>query len=243
MENATYAVETEIEATHWWFGNRRRLLADTMAALGTGSSAAILDVGTGTGSNLRMLKELGYSNVQGLDLSHEAIKYCAEKKLGTVKHGDVCALPFASQSFDAVLATDIIEHVDDDAKAVSEIFRVLKPNAVCIFIVPTFQSLWGYQDEISHHKRRYRLKPFMGLIKKQRFEIENAFYFNYILMPPIWLGRQMIKVFKPKIKSENELNTPLLNKILDRVFAFDIMTARLVKPPFGVSAMVVARKR
>ena len=242
MKNTTYEVETGVEATHWWFANRRKLLADTLAALGIKSSATILDAGTGTGSNLRMLRDLGFSNFSGIDLSHEAIKYCAEKNLGTVQHGDVCDLPFLKESFDVVLATDIIEHVEEDAKAILEIFRVLKPGGVCIFIVPTFQSLWGYQDEISHHKRRYRLKPFVRLIEGQAFRVESAFYFNYILMPPIWFGRQLIKVFKPQIKSENEINTPLLNKILERIFAFDILTAKVVKPPFGVSALVIARK-
>jgi ubiquinone/menaquinone biosynthesis C-methylase UbiE len=66
--------------------------------------------------------------VVGLDLSDEAIRFCAEKGLGVVHRGDVCDLPFEDASLDLVLATDIIENVEDDRLALSEIARVLVPD-------------------------------------------------------------------------------------------------------------------
>ena len=59
-----------------------------------------------------MLAELGYRRVVGLDLSAEAIRFCAEKGLGAVHHGDITDVPFEDASLDLVLATDIIEHVE-----------------------------------------------------------------------------------------------------------------------------------
>ena len=63
-------------------------------------------------------------------LSDDAIRWCAEKGLGDVAKGDVCDLPFGDAEFDLVLATDIIEHVDDDLRAVGEIRRVLAPGGI-----------------------------------------------------------------------------------------------------------------
>ena len=160
MDAATYAVESEIEQTHWWFVVRRELIRALIVESGIGPDAAILDLGTSTGTNLRLLKEMGFSNYKGLDMSPEAAKWCAEKNLGTVQLGDVCAIPFPDQSLDLVLATDIIEHVDDDALALREIRRVLKTTGRVIITVPAFQSLWGLQDEVAHHKRRYRGRQF-----------------------------------------------------------------------------------
>jgi SAM-dependent methyltransferase len=71
-----------------------------IARLPISPAAAALDVGTGTGTNLRMLRDAGFERVQGLDLSDEAIRWCHEKNLGVVRKGDICALPFDDASFD-----------------------------------------------------------------------------------------------------------------------------------------------
>src|SRR5690349_18726841 len=113
MDIATYAIEAESETTHWWFVGRRRLFAREIKKMSLPRTSRVLDVGTSTGANLRLLRDLGFHAIEGLDLSEEAIRICREKGLGLVRRGDVCGMPFADQSFDLLLATDIIEHVDD----------------------------------------------------------------------------------------------------------------------------------
>lgn len=189
-----------------------------------------------------MLNELGYKEYQGLDFSEEAIRWCAEKGLGKVQHGDVCNIPFAENSFGLILATDIIEHVEDDQKALSEITRVLKPGGTAIISVPAFQSLWGLQDEVSHHKRRYRLGPLKKLIGTAGLSCKECFYFNYMLFVPIWLTRRIIRLLKIHIQSENQVNTPMLNAILKAIFISDVFSARVINPPFGVSIICIAQK-
>src|SRR5450759_4798081 len=99
MDSSTYAVEAEVEAAHWWFVARRRLFADLIADQQVAFDARVLDIGTSTGTNLRMLQELGFSNRLGLDLSDDAIRWCAEKGLGKVEKGDICNLPFKDCEF------------------------------------------------------------------------------------------------------------------------------------------------
>jgi len=139
MDIAAYAVEAEAEATHWWFRGRRRLFAREIKKTGLPRTSRVLDVGTSTGANLRLLRDLGFRALDGLDFSQEAIHYCQEKGLGFVQLGDVCGMPFANGSFDLVLATDIIEHVDDDLKALREIGRVLtfRARRACVVITDT----------------------------------------------------------------------------------------------------------
>jgi SAM-dependent methyltransferase len=240
MDISTYAVEAEVEASHWWFVARRRLLANLIARQQIPTDARVLDIGTSTGTNLRLLKDLGFSNRRGLDLSDDAIRWCAEKGLGRVEKGDVCMLPFGDGEFQLVLATDIIEHVDDDLQAVKEIRRVLVPGGTAIISVPAFQSLWGLQDDVSHHKRRYLKQKFLDLIGRGGLACREGFYFNYLLFVPIWAARQLIRLLKMKLESENQLNAPMLNRILTWIFMLDVNTARIVRPPFGVSIMVVA---
>ena len=242
MDLAAYAVEAEVEETHWWFVGRRRLFGREIIGLGLSKEAPVLDVGTSTGTNLRMLAELGYRRVVGLDLSDEAIRFCAEKGLGVVQRGDVCDLPFDDASLHLVLATDIIEHVEDDKLALSEVARVLVPGGCAMITVPAFQSLWGLQDEVSHHLRRYRLPVLRNAVEAAGLRPVHCFYFNYLLFVPIWLARQIVRVFNIKVSSESQINTALLNALLSRVFDLDVRTAPWLAPPFGASILVLAKK-
>lgn len=243
MEISTYAIEAQVEATHWWFTGRRRLLGRMIAAFGLPADARILDIGTSTGTNLRMLRDLGFSRYEGLDMSDEAVRWCADKGYGKVTRGDACALPFPDASFDLVLATDIIEHVDDDVLALDEMRRVLKPDGRVLVTVPAFPILWGLQDEIGHHKRRYRMAELVTRIGQADLVVHRRFHFNYLLFLPILLARRIIAVFGMRLQNENEVNSPLINRVLSWVFRFDVWTAPKVKPPFGVSCLAVAGPR
>src|SRR5262249_3534349 len=206
MRTSTYAVEAEVEETHWWFVGRRRLFGRELTRAGLPADARTLDVGTSTGANLRLPRDCGFGHVRGLDMSPDAIRFCAAKGFGPVQQGSVCAMPFASASFDLVLATDIIEHVDDDALALAQITRVLAPGGRALITVPAFPSLWGLQDEVSLHKRRYRLRPLVDLVRRAGLQPSHAFYFNYVLFAPIWLARQVIRYARVNLRSEGEVN-------------------------------------
>lgn len=241
MDLATYAVEAEIERDHWWFVGRRRLFSSVIGGLGLDRAADILDIGTSTGTNLRMLRELGFGRVTGLDSSEVAVKFCSDKGLGSVELGDACNLPFADNRFDLVLATDVIEHVDDVA-ALGEIARVLAPGGSVLISVPTFMALWGLQDDVAHHKRRYLMGEVTERVQRAGLSIERSYYFNFLLFVPIWAARKIIRLMGVKLSSENQVNSPVINSILGAIFSADIALAPRLKMPFGVSALVLARK-
>ena len=240
MESVTYAVEADLEATHWWFTERRRLFGRIIKRLQLSSDAHILDIGTSTGTNLRMLRDLGFSRFEGLDHSDEAARWCAEKGYGKVTVGDICRLPFPDGEFDLVLATDVIEHVDDDSSALREIHRVLKPGGRVLITVPAFQALWGVQDDVGQHKRRYRASELLARTEAAGLSIYRKFYFNYLLFLPILAMRTIIRRSHARVRSENELNSPFINRLLKLIFRFDVWTAPVLRPPFGVSYLVVA---
>ena len=242
MKTSVYEVEARVEETHWWFSGRKTLFRKIIQDAGIATHESVLDVGTGTGSNLRLLKTMGFTDVTGVDPSEDAIRFCAEKGLGEVKKGDVCDLPFKDNHFKLVLATDLIEHVEE-APALKELFRVLIPDGTALFTVPAFQMLWGLQDKLSHHKRRYTKRQIERAVKNAGFKIADSYYFNYLLFPPIWVARQLIRRLDIKLESENQINTPWINKALTALFRFDVSTAPRLKPPFGVSILVVARKQ
>lgn len=243
MQASVYEVDARLEAEHWWYVGRRRLFSRLIHGGEMPVGEPVLDVGTSAGTNLRMLRDLGFTDVTGLDLNDEAIRYCAEKGFGVVRKGDITSMPFEDASFSLVLATDVIEHVDDDARALAEIRRVLRPGRSALITVPAFPSLWGFQDDVSLHKRRYRMDDLLARIRSAGLEPVRSFHFNYVLFAPIWAARQLMKLWKPaSVQSESEMNTPLVNRLLGAVFAFDVATAPRLRPRFGVSILVLARR-
>lgn len=242
MQESVYAVDARLESHHWWYIGRRKLFSKLIREMGLPPSDPVLDIGTSSGTNLRMLRDMAFSDVTGLDFSEEAIRFCAQNGLGTVRRGDITALPFGDQSFSLVLATDILEHVDDDGKALAEVARVLRPGSNALITVPAFPALWGFQDEVSLHKRRYRMGPLLERIRAAGLQPEERFHFNYLLFAPIWSARQIMKMWRHSYRSESEVNSPLVNRLLTAIFDLDVSTAPRLAPPFGVSILVVARK-
>lgn len=242
MNLSTYEAEFKVQQTHWWFIVRRNFFSRLIKDYQLPRDAAILDIGVSTGTNLHMLKNMGFTHFMGLDNSEEALRFCAQNGFNCVKLGDICHLPFPDHTFDLVLATDIIEHVDADHQALQEIFRVLKPQGKAIITVPAFKILWGLQDVVSHHKRRYRMNELIKKIEHANFRIKEKFYFNYILFFPILIARKLIQLFRIHLDSENQINATWINRLLKSLFNFDVLTARFIKPPFGVSIVAVVEK-
>ena len=242
MDASVYAADAELEADHWWFVGRRQLFGDLIQSLHLADRSAVADVGTSVGGNLRLLADIGFSDVRGVDASPVAVEYCTKRGFDRVTQGDVCDLPMPDRNLDLVLATDVVEHVEDDAAAMREIYRVLKPGGYALITVPAFRILWGHQDELSHHKRRYQGKAVLSLCEQAGLSPVRAFYFNYLLFLPILLARRLIMLSGCKPMPENRLNFPALNRILSMVFALDISTAPFIRPPFGVSFLVLAQR-
>ena len=242
MQESVYAADARLESHHWWYVGRRKLFGRIIGRMALAAEEPILDIGTSSGTNLRMLRDMQFSNVTGLDFSEEAIRFCAQSGLGTVRRGDIMSMPFGDDSFSLVLATDIIEHVDDDVRALTEVKRVLRPGRAALITVPAFPVLWGFQDEVSLHKRRYRMAQLLQRVGAAGLEPEQRFHFNYLLFGPIWSARQIMKVWRHGYRSESEVNSPFMNRILTSIFDLDVCTAPRLAPPFGVSILVVARK-
>ncbi len=242
MESTAYAIESRLEATHWWFRGRSRLFSSLIAQEHVGPSARVLEVVAGCGSNLRLLERLGMRSAIGVDRSVEAAGFAKAKGFAPVSVGDACALPFAQGIFDFVLLTDVIEHIDDDAAALKEAFAVLRPGGAALVTVPALRSLWGRQDEITHHLRRYKREELCAALTRAGFAIDDCFYFNFLLFPLIWSARKLLRLLDAQFDSENNLTHGALNAVLAEIFALDVSVCRRLRPPFGVSLCAWARK-
>jgi ubiquinone/menaquinone biosynthesis C-methylase UbiE len=251
MQEHTYAIMRRVEETHWWFAGRRRIIrsflerlcsdAEVESAGGGGRHPVnILDVGCGTGANLEMLSEFG--EVEGVDISGEALAFCRERGLENVKQGEAEALPFADSSFDLVTGLDVVEHLDDDHAGLKEMRRVLRPGGHALVFVPAFMFLWGVQDDISHHRRRYTLDQLERVMRQSGFRVERASYVNISFFAPILFGRLLMRALRIRPESENNITIGFLNGLLGKLFGSESFALRYLNFPFGVSIICVARR-
>ena len=92
--------------------------------------------------------------------------------------GKVSCLPFADASFDLVCAFDIIEHVEDDDGALSEVSRTAKPGGAVLLSVPLHAALWTPFDDFVGHKRRYDPQDLMSKLAKHHLTVERSAVFG-----------------------------------------------------------------
>lgn len=185
MQAHHYPIIYEVEESHWWYVGRRKIIqtfVERICSTLQTSKVRILDVGCGTGANLKMLGL--YGDAEGVDVSQQAVEFCRRRGLESVNHGAIEDLPYRDETFDLITALDVLEHLDDDGAGLREMRRVLRPQGTLLLFVPAFMFLWGVQDDVSNHRRRYRLPALRRLLEEAGFEVEKESYANITFFCP-----------------------------------------------------------
>ena len=243
MQEHTYSIMYEVEGKHWWFVGRRKIIAGFVEKICRDIGKRrprILDVGCGTGANLQMLANFGAA--EGVDVSSGALDFCRARGLSKVKQGAAEALPYEDASFDLVTGLDVVEHLDDDIAGLGEMRRVLRPGGRALLFVPAFMFLWGVQDDISHHRRRYTIPELRERLSEAGLTVERATYANITFFLPILFGRLLMRLTGIRPASENNITIGALNGLLGGIFGAESWWLQKMSFPFGVSIVCVARR-
>ena len=243
MQSHHYPILYQVEETHWWYVGRRRIIQSLVEKIFTTldhPNPRILDVGCGTGANLKMLA--AYGSAEGVDISPQAVDFCRERGLDSVKLGAIEDLPYESDSFDLVTALDVVEHLDDDVGGLREMRRVLRPGGQVLLFVPAFMFLWGVQDDVSHHRRRYTLPGLLQAVEAAGFSVEWASYANISFFLPVLLVRSLMRWLGLRAETEYGINISPLNGPFSSLFAAERLILKRGRIPFGVSAVCIARR-
>ncbi|MHA1106763.1 MAG: class I SAM-dependent methyltransferase [Promethearchaeota archaeon] len=140
--------------------------------------------------------------------------------------GDITRLPYRDDSFDFISALDVLEHIKDDIKAVSEINRIIKKGGIVVITVPHRTRYYTYQDKLIGHYRRYEIEDIINL------------FFDFKLVRYFGVYGQIMKISfiqsNNPIKTEESLlrlRTHYENDILFRKIwrQFVSITSRLMK--------------
>jgi SAM-dependent methyltransferase len=246
MREDFYAEYFRVEDRHWWFVGRRQIILAVLAAHLTpppdGRTRQILDLGCGTGTMLGHLRRFG--DAEGVDADERAVGFCRARGEDRVQLLETPAFPFPDDSFDLLTALDVLEQIEDDRGTLREVTRVLRPGGTFLATIPAYPWMWGAQDEISHHFRRYSADELNRKIPKAGLDLQRLTHFNTILFAPIAAVRLARRLRPPagEPRSDFEMTREgMANHFLAEVFSSEARWLRRRNLPFGVSILALAR--
>ena len=233
----------------FWVHSRNRLFKtivyDHLASTG---KTKFLEIGCGVGSFIRQIFDNEKLQITGSEIYLKGLLY-AKKNLPNVDfiQFDVTQGKIDEQ-FDMITAFDVIEHVENDVAAISNINQMLRSGGVLIITVPQHMFLWGKLDEIVKHKRRYSRRELMGKLTQNGFQISYWTSFLFVLFPLMVISRLFDKGRDQSHADEMALEkrvkfSDALNSVFDLFMRIDEALIRAgLSLPFGGTLLVVAKK-
>lgn len=243
MHTSALKAIADLEDTYWWFVGKNRIITSLIDQYAPPSPRS-LDVGCGPGGMLQVLSDRG--EAVGVDVSDDALAYCHERGLEAIKGALPHDLPFDPASFDLIIASEVIEHVQDDAASAEALVSLLRPGGVLIATVPALQWMWTRHDELNHHFRRYTTARFAGLFDGRGVQTLVLSYYNTTMFPLMVASRLAGKVRSMVSPPPDEIEIkPLpcpINDTMTHLFAMEGKAITRTGLPIGGSVIACFRK-
>ena len=223
-------------SNHWWFQARKKIIGSIISK-NFKRKLNILDFGSGSGVNIKMLSKFGFVNIYEPHLKttkYLKLKYQNAKKFKVLKK-------IGKNKFDLIILADVLEHIRYDKKELKKLSENLNKNGHILITVPAYKFLFSIKDKILGHHRRYNKNQISSLFKN--FDTIKLTHFNFFLFVPISLIIIFFKIlninFIKKVESSPNFFT---NKILFSIFMIEKKLIQFLDLPFGISLLGLFKK-
>lgn len=231
---------------HPWWKARALLTVALLRSAGVCPPASVLDAGCGWGVTLETLERSGYAPA-GLDVSRQVLEEIDKTGRVLIEADLTQPLPSGKVLYDAVLALDVIEHLDDDRAAVKRLAELARPGGVVIVSVPALPDLYSEFDAVQGHRRRYLPETLRAAFAESTLDLEHVLWWGSWMVPV--LRRQRNNSRKKADESPAEtyhryLSVPRwpLSTALRLAFALDQSRTLRRKSRIGTSLFAIARR-
>lgn len=163
----------------------RRLAVDSLKCFISNQAPIVLDVGCSSGYVLRKIREtFPNGSLIGSDyLLTPLVKLAEQMPDIAVLQFDLRNCPLENNCVDAITALNVLEHIDQDEKALAQIHRILRPGGVAHIEVPAGPHLYDIYDKHLMHHRRYRLGDLTAMTQRVGFRVLKATHLGFFVYP------------------------------------------------------------
>ncbi len=216
-----------------------------------GTGGVILEVGCSGGYFLAdLIAARPAAEVIGADYVHAALERLGQS-LATVPllQFDLTQCPLPDASVDAVVLLNVLEHIEDDGRALAQLHRILRPGGVMIVEVPAGSSLYDVYDSHLMHFRRYDMLDLLARMRRAGFDVLAHNHLGCLLFPPFWLTKKLNRLRPPQGTEKTEKRVEAAMDATRRsgglghaIMATEAWLRRRAILPFGIRAVVSARR-
>ena len=238
-----FALLFAAEPGHFWFRARNRLLIWAIRKYFP-DAASLLEIGCGTGYVLAGIHAaLPEITCAGSEAFLEGLAFAALRVPDVIlSQMSALRIPFENE-FDVVGAFDVLEHIEEDERALGQMFQATAPGGGVIITVPQHQFLWSAVDEYSRHKRRYSRRDLLAKLRRAGFRDVRATSFVSLLLPAM-LASRMIRNRQREFDELTEVRIGrTVNAAMERIMDVERGLIRSgARLPLGGSLLAIARK-
>ena len=234
MDPRIYKLHIENEKEHWWYKGRREIISSIISKfVFKNNKLKILDFGAGSGANTIALSH--YGEVYVYEKDENALQLLKKR---FEKISDIFVLDEINENifFDLIIASDVIEHIENDDEIIKFFSRVLKNDGNILITVPSYNFLYTERDKVLGHFRRYNINALKKKTNKY-FKIIKLSYYNFFLFFLSVVLFVFLKLFKIKSLITSPENTPnfFLNNLFYKIFSSEKFLLKYLNFPFGAS--------
>jgi SAM-dependent methyltransferase len=242
MISEHYSELAKLDRSYWWFLVRHRIVRRLITRSLGRKPASILDIGAGAGGFLSEMVDEGFiarTDVLALEPSPAAQVVLAARQLPVLNAplSDLATVkvePFP----EVVTLLDVLEHLDEPVRTLTDISRRLPEGGHVVILVPALPSLWSTWDELLHHKRRYTRRTLREHLVQGGFDIVALQYCFAGITLPAWYRARFGMASADA--GQFARVSPWLNALLVAVFDPE---SRFPWWPLGTTLAAVARRR
>lgn len=255
-ENSSWS--SEIEEIHeeptkngWIDVYERECVIGTIESILKNGGNTVVEFGASIGYMIEEMRNAFPNNTYiATDLMREGLQqsYARNKDILHIRC-DFIDAPFTTDSVDFVYSLNVLEHIEDDVKTISECYRLLKPGGYCLFVVPRGDNLYDYFDEMLFHKRRYAKGELCSKCKAAGFQIKDNFHFAWLCYPFFWLKKKWNRFVGRKLSREEKIERVKkdINNAMESPFAIGLMhfehkLSKVIHTKYGVREFILCKK-
>jgi SAM-dependent methyltransferase len=213
------------------------------------SSATILEVGCSSGYLLHDLRRtFPEATLLGADVVSGPLQRLA-RELPEVPlfRFDLVTCPLPSESIDAVVMLNVLEHIADDAGALRQVRRILKPGGVVVIEVPAGPHLFDDYDRVLKHFRRYRMRDLQRVLEQADLKVVRRSHLGALLYPMfVWSKRRSQGTERSADELERyvsqQVSRTASSRVMELCLGLEKRLGHWVSYPIGIRCLAVARR-